>query len=317
MSSWQFSSVFTLVVLLLVVVLNGVVFFCFLAHRRLRENPFNVYLMCLLVFNILYAAMQNPLDLADHLYLTWPLGRVGCIVYHYSANFIPDCQMLSHLLITANRVWAVAFPLSYRRMHSHWVAFSLCLLMCVYAHFILLPEYLPQMLNMRTPLQEYGCLSQYYPSLAPEFGINVLAWSVVIGGYPYIVFKQHRRKLRRKTLFPGRKVIGQLPSSVIQDDAQGLGQDGVNKLSGNPQSVDRGSNAFTVLTLLTCSNLVFWTPAVVVFVVNAFKPVPYPDLFEVILTLFALQPVADPILFTVAKKDLQASLRRLFCCQRK
>lgn len=166
---------------------------------------------------------------------------------------------------------------------------------------------------------EGGCQSQFQTGLGPEFAINVLAWCVVIGAYPYIVYKRKFRGPKNGAVAPldpavGSKVEAQnsapRPNESVDD-----GSTGNNVLDTEARwfkKLNRRSTAFTVLTLMTCSTFFFWTPAVATYVTNAFNPLPYPALFQTVLIIFTLQPVLDPILFTVAIKDLQTAFRRVF-----
>lgn len=79
-----------------------------------------------------------------------------------------------------------------------------------------------------------------------------------------------------------------------------------------PKRIKNKSHAFTVLTLLTFSVFITWTPQNIYFTVGAFIPLDYPVMLQITTTLYALQPALDPLFFIVALKDLRDSYRDFF-----
>lgn len=111
---WNYAARYILVICVLVITLNGSVILSILNTWDLRTRPFYVYLLCLMIFNICYAATENPLAIINNLYPTWWLGAGWCRLYSYAETCISAGAMHTHALIAANRIWAVTFPLSYR-----------------------------------------------------------------------------------------------------------------------------------------------------------------------------------------------------------
>lgn len=111
---WNYTAKYIIVICTLVVLLNGSVLLSILTTPDLRTRPFNIYLLCLMTFNICYAATENPLAIINNIYPTWWLGADWCRLYCYAETLISAGAMHTHALIATNRVWAVTFPLSYR-----------------------------------------------------------------------------------------------------------------------------------------------------------------------------------------------------------
>lgn len=140
-ANWGFLAIFMTFIFVVVIILNSLVLFFFIKDPRLKTS-FSTYLICLLSLNILYAVIQNPLDIINDLYSYWLAGFRLCSLYIYALYFLQAASMHIHLLITCNRAWAVTFPLSHRRVHSHkWGAIILCICAWLYVHLLLLPGY--------------------------------------------------------------------------------------------------------------------------------------------------------------------------------
>jgi hypothetical protein len=65
--SWTFIPIFYIVVIFFALVSNGSVMLAFICRRNIRTS-FNIYLMNLCTANFLYAIIQNPADVINHLY---------------------------------------------------------------------------------------------------------------------------------------------------------------------------------------------------------------------------------------------------------
>lgn len=130
------------------ILLDGVVL-VLLLRKESRRRPFSVYLMCLLGTNMIYAIIQNPLDILHDVYPGWWLGTSACTTYLYTNYVLASCVVHSHVLITINRIWAVTFPIHYRNNHSRQVAIALCCLMYAYVHLCMVPGWLMDSVTYR------------------------------------------------------------------------------------------------------------------------------------------------------------------------
>lgn len=200
---WGFSSGSSLVICILSIFLNGLTLFVFLKDHALRVQPFNVYLIFLLICNLFLAIVQNPIEILNHRYPFWWMGHGGCVVYVYMNSFIGPAGMHAHVLISASRLWAMTFPHSYRRFHTRKMALFLCVCMFIYVHVVHLPDYIPQMINLKHPLKTYGCLSQYSVNISVQFLFYVCPILVIMTSYPIILHKHwQRRRMRDLRVLP-------------------------------------------------------------------------------------------------------------------
>lgn len=321
-SSWDFRAVFNISIATLVIITNVPTLLCFIKDARLRKQPFSVYLIFLLCINTAYAVLQDALELVVRLYSPQWLGGSLCIVYKYLTVCLTCCQMFAHDLITMSRLYAVTFPLTYRRVHSRKMAITLCLLMCVYVHAVQLPGFIPAMAHLKLPLKLFPCSVQYSPSKVQNILTFVVSFGIVILSYPYIAYKRSMRRISQRKIQPvslrSKKSAPTIVITAAAGAAETTDQSGdlttkmeaaEKKLPKRPQ---QRSNAFTVLTLLTASTLLFWSPAVVTQTIYSFMPVINPRYNEIAFSMFAFQPILDPLLFTVALKDLQAAFCAIF-----
>lgn len=276
--------------------------------------------MCLLVSNLLSAIFGNSMDVVNHMSPVWIAGKPACIVYQFAFTFVSSYQLLTHVLITLNRVWAVTYPFTYRRRHSRKTALITCAVMCTYVHLIQIPDFVINFSSMKLPLEIHGCQEQNPPNKMHQIMIYAAAVTVVITAYPYIAYKRYQYGKTRGKVLPATSYSRNQRVSIklVQMDGQESSLTGGESTGARLEKKDPekgGGRAFLVLTLLTCSTTICWTPAVVIFTISSFTNVTNDmTLFGVVLTIFAIQPVLDPLLFTVALQDLRAAFRNLFTC---
>lgn len=285
---WSFFSAWNITTTIIVAGFNMATLVYFLTNRDLRKLPFSIYLMCLMASNIALVVLHNPLELIDRFYPVCWIGRTFCIVYNYAISSIPGCQMHSHALITISRIWAVTFPISYRRLHTRSVAAASCLSMVIYVHLVQMPQFVLNVLKMRRPLEVYGCRMRL--STQQFLMIAMIPWAIIIGGYPFIIYQRRRLRISRKRV---------LPISVLLQGTDvattGLAETGRARASAN-----RDSRSSTILTLLTCSTLVFWSPVAISHSIASFATYSFPIVTQISVAMFSMQAIVDPILFSIA-----------------
>lgn len=317
---WNFIGILTTVIGILVVISNGTTLFVFLKDYTLRQQSFNILLMYLLISNILYAILQSPLEIINYKYSYWWLGRTWCIVYYYSTNVLASGSIFTHLLITLNRVWAVRNPLSYRRAQSPKMALLFCAGLWTYVHLAVLPDMIQKILLMQLPLEVYGCGARYPVRKGVQLLTFLVPLLVVILAYPYIVYKLCKRTRRRiaalKAVVPKR---GNQSHESCSDRSRPIEtithstSEVVVKTRLKWARSQVFDHAFVVLTLLTASVLICWTPITLTFLTDQV------DLrawhFKVVASLFAFQPALDPLLFAAGLRDLRRSFRNTMTCK--
>lgn len=162
---WNFNTVFSLGTASSTLLLNTATLLCFLKNPTLRKQPFNVYLICLLLNNIFSTCVVTPLQIIDHMFPVWWMGPHWCLVYIYMLSCVPNYQKFSHALITVSRVWAVTFPHSYRHRHTRNLAFILCGSMIVYVNMIYGVPLTRNVATLKVPWDIYFCGPQSMPDV--------------------------------------------------------------------------------------------------------------------------------------------------------
>ncbi|XP_055348845.1 probable G-protein coupled receptor No18 [Paramacrobiotus metropolitanus] len=326
--SWTFVPILGVIVLPLTVLFNGLILILFTIDSNLR-TPFNVYLANLLFANILYAVPVIPLDILNSLFRRWDLGSAACDVYIYSSYLMATVTAHCHLLITLNRLWAVQWPLSYAQRHSTKLAVGICAGMWLYVNAGLLPGIVLYFMKYQKPVNSFGCdlllagdaLAgfRYFNQLYLFDLVNLVIPAV----YPYLWYR--RRKIHPVEGVRYAVTSENQPSNEAGTGAtrKSKGHDGRYAVASENQPSETGGarkvkghgRAFAVLTILTASITVCWTPAAVFFTVSMFTDVSsWPTVIYIVRGLFAVQPVLDPILFAMTLPDLRNALQsRLFC----
>lgn len=325
--AWESYTVFTLTIAILTFVMNSATLVAFVTDKILRKQPFSIYLVCLLISNILLVLGAN-LEVLSHIYPVWTYGLAPCIVYHYTLTKISACQINAHALITINRVWAVTFPISYRHFHSRKIALAICACMWLYVHVVLLPNFVPRMANPKLPLESYGCQRQYRSAPLYFLFSYGVALFVIMLAYPFIMLKRRRQGKGKRKIVPcrgaadlsaseGTKAARTARAAQRTLPLSSIGDTAAASKKPNSYSLERGSYVFLVLTFLTCSTVICCAPKVLLFMIGGFTGTNFgPRLSQTVFAVSSIQPVLDPILFTIALKELQKAFARrfrLFC----
>ena len=113
---WNVNAVSQILTTVLAFSLNLLVV-AFLVKFRHLQTSFTIYLISLCSTNVLYAVLNSPFDIYAQIY-GWIMGNAACAISLYSAWVFSAMAIHSHALITANRVWATFFPISYRNSHN-------------------------------------------------------------------------------------------------------------------------------------------------------------------------------------------------------
>ncbi|XP_055348114.1 alpha-2B adrenergic receptor-like [Paramacrobiotus metropolitanus] len=321
-AQWTAVPIFTLIIFLLVLLVNATVLYVFYANPHLR-TPFTIYLINLFSANIIIALLQNPLDVLFELYGRWTFGHVACSLYLYGSYAVSGGTMVCHVVISANRIWAIVFPLHYRLHHSKRVAVWICVGIWGYVHVLIVPGLVMDGLWYRQPLEKLGCQVNMETQTAWSGAVHWLIYNIaeifVVGAYPFIWY--FRKKSRKVTNLSDSK-----PSSKPSDEANTTlpRVDTIISLETmappappKPRS-DRAraysmtitiikqkenTHAFTMLTFLTCSVALCWTPIMVFYGLAPYMGFP-PVFYPLARGIYALQAVADPIVFTLALREV-------------
>ncbi|XP_055345950.1 5-hydroxytryptamine receptor 1D-like [Paramacrobiotus metropolitanus] len=299
--SWSFPSISDMVIFPSIVIFNGSVLFIFI-YQGLLSRPFYIYLANLLFANLVFAIMNNPLDILNLIYPSWWLGNTACTVYLYSMYVVDGIMMHAHVLIAINRVWAVTFHISYTRRNTVRTALYCCLASCIYVHAVCLPYVVLDALYYRLPIETAGCLinteALQFWSLLTQFLIYTLPIVFIVAVYPYLVYKRRARRIAANIVAPE---TDQTPASekVEAGTVEVLPKNGTYNAKG-------GKRGFRVLTALTFSVTLLWTPSCIFFNVNCFIDISDQTLLmQIVLVMFASEAVLDPLLFALVLDDVR------------
>lgn len=171
---------------------------------------------------------------------------------------------------------------------------------------MLLPGYIADALWYRKLAHAQSCFlnadAQKEWSNTVQFIVYVLPEITVLAIYPYIWYRQKKRKkLRAPKVAPSdiSNAIGAVTAAsdiVSRDPGETNHSTGGENIRGRKPS----SNAFTVLTLLTASVFLTWTPQTMYYSILSLVAIESATTFEVTNILFNVQPILNPILFTAA-----------------
>lgn len=209
--AWNIVSALTLIETIAAFNLNLVVLIRIFTLQPL-QTPFYIYITNLLLANVVYFTLTAPLDFINELYTSWWLGNSWCTVYIYGLFVITLVQMSTHTLIAVNRLWAVQFPLSYKKFNTMRFISLLCFGTWLFAHVTCLPGVIMDAKHYRLPVEDNGCnvnLEVPFQNAWMVFVmmLNALMVFVVILLFPIIGLKlKSKRKVRAPVTF--QSVIG-------------------------------------------------------------------------------------------------------------
>ncbi|XP_055347138.1 G-protein coupled receptor 84-like [Paramacrobiotus metropolitanus] len=306
---WNFAAVGRLSFGIVQVILNLGMLIVFMFRKDLRTS-FTIYIIFLLIANLIYATCQYPLEVVRQLYPHWALSTSACVFYIYQCWIFCPVTMHMHVLITLNRIWAIAFPVSYRNRHSKRMAVLLCILMLLYLHLFVLPLVIIDAVWYKGNVAEKGCflngdVYRVY-SIVAAIITQDLPVVFVVGAYPFLLCKQFKRK-------KGALKIVDVVSRAGATEMVNRNTSQLVIVTSKPPTQGKASRPFLVLTLLTISVFIFWTPDQTLWTVNSFMAInDQPGLRNATMVLFALQAVLDPILFILSLKSFRAVIRNSF-----
>lgn len=169
---WGFVAIYNLIVTIVSFLANGSVMALLLVNPSLR-TPFNIYLMNLVSANFVFACVVSPAAIINNLYSGWWLALGYCSFLIYCQKVLESGIRVLHSLITLNRVWAIFWPLSYRRHHKVRTVYQIC----AFAWLFVLANVLPGLLLDYS----YYRLPTVINGTAVPCGLNTRAqWSWVL-----------------------------------------------------------------------------------------------------------------------------------------
>ncbi|XP_055335722.1 uncharacterized protein LOC129586486 [Paramacrobiotus metropolitanus] len=328
MPEWNTKVAISLVLCITGLGFNGILVLTFLVNRHLWR-PFNIYLFNLLFSNLLFFITESGFDIVQNLNGMWLLNSACCTVYLFGWWVVTLVQLTTHPLIATNRIWALWAPISYRRHHGYQTAIGLCVATWICGHIIGLWGLLSDHLYYRNLEDTHVCqiadteASQRVWMLVVQF-ISIAAVVTIVVAFPLIVYKDQKRKKIREGITVVTTGNDGNATGITQQKQQGeTGTAGSvapsapeimqhhsnmpptrsTTLTRNPKE---RSNAHTLLLfVLTVSVFIFWSPSVFYYAVVPFTGYSNPTVDNVVMIMFSVQSVLDPILFTFNLRNLR------------
>ncbi|XP_055352054.1 allatostatin-A receptor-like [Paramacrobiotus metropolitanus] len=124
------------------VLLNGLIIAVYLQNPLLR-NSFKTYIVNLSIAEVLLALTGMTGNFISAVFGYWPLPDAVCTFVLYGSRIFGSGIRYGHVIITLNRLWAVMYPLHYKRHHTLMVANASIVVSWVLAHAVHLPVIIP------------------------------------------------------------------------------------------------------------------------------------------------------------------------------
>ncbi|XP_055353506.1 uncharacterized protein LOC129599318 [Paramacrobiotus metropolitanus] len=203
-----------------------------------------------------------------------------------------------HFIISLNRFCAAAFPIQYRHNHTNVLAVSLSVGAWIAAHTITLPGIIIDAEKYRKLDLSDGCqvdvavnAGQKNWMICVQFSTCTVIGSILLM-YAFIIYKQAKRQ---------RKIFTKGTSSSVPTEYT----------SGMVASKKLKANATTLLTVITCSLVVFWSPATIYYAIVPFQDGLWnEDVVAVLNILFNFQTVMDPVIMALAVSEIREYVLR-------
>lgn len=214
--SWSPVAVGMAVIHIIIILTNGTALLLFAIEKELRTS-FTIYIINLQCVTFFQFAMNGFFYTAKIYYQKWVYGNAACTLYLYVHWIVSPWQSNCHVLITLNRLWAVAFPVNYRNYHNKKVAIAICTGVGIFSHAYSLPRYVFDRLYYRLPIDKYPCVMYCY--VMPLMNgicslihfIEAIDEAVILFSFLYIWYKHNQRR-RITSQSNSRAVANAVPS---------------------------------------------------------------------------------------------------------
>ncbi|XP_055330721.1 substance-K receptor-like [Paramacrobiotus metropolitanus] len=278
---WGFEYCLTAVCSILSLLLNSVVATFLLVRRELRK-PFNCYLISILIADGLISLL-GCINIAKDFIDENRMGKAVFVFMQYIYWVVAGIPLNLHVLVAGNRVWAVAYPFSFKLHHSY--SFAVCLICAAifYVHLICLPVVI--MFDVFFDDMFATDVAQVPEILVMwKKGVMLLIYDAPIvmmaASWIFVAFRLKRQ----------RNAISEKPRNSYAES-------------------QHAANSFWVFSALTLSVIVCWTPYEVYYTLYAFDRDYGSDaVVNLTLALYLVQPVIDPILLLITMGELRKAV---------
>ncbi|XP_055344682.1 5-hydroxytryptamine receptor 1D-like [Paramacrobiotus metropolitanus] len=305
------------------------------------QSPFSVYVVSLSVCDLCKSLTNSILKVTNNFQAPWLFGDIYCLLSQYSAATTTSIMMYLQVLISVNRLWAVAFPNNYRTAHNKKVAVGLIMAVVVFINAWALPDFLLDLQKERSTKQIEFCSSSYGvdQTLYDYFYgaiLHLLPQAIVIVLYPFIYFKVkgvlHKRakigmaKEGHSVEANGASLIKPTdtnPTTVSATSGEAndqskvtTGQESQKRSVKQPKAKESkqltGTRHFGVLTTLLISATLLWTPTHLAYILMMTGKFVNYSFLGVANFLFALDGSMNPLLCVLASKEWRSATKKAF-----
>ncbi|XP_055352889.1 5-hydroxytryptamine receptor 5A-like [Paramacrobiotus metropolitanus] len=274
-------------------------------------TDFTTYLLFLYLANVIYLIGDQPL-------LFWSeiahrdigsLGRSLCTFSNYFHRVASIVPLMCHVLVAVNRLWALRFPLHYRRRHTRRVALLICLGMAGYVHALTLPPFFIYMPYRYQPLTEFSgiCRDAFIPNYASWARIDsimnrFMPLIVIILIYIYLIVQ---RCVGRSQVESANNSTNR--TSTTRGNADPDATASLNRPVRQQRLHRKVVRPFLVLTLTTVGVIVCWLPLDIIFLCQLVLNLPVPPaVVQAFLMLYTLQLLFDPLMWICSLRRRKA-----------
>ncbi|OQV22609.1 hypothetical protein BV898_03434 [Hypsibius exemplaris] len=279
---------------------NSFMFLLITTDRQLR-TPFNTYVVCLAVSNIINN-IAKPFEIVNAWKgVAWAWSETACSLYMYIGWVQLSTLYNLHQVIACVRMWAVIHPQSYRTRNKQTLAVGLCVGVWVYAHLARLPFWILDTAYYRASIIQNGgscsantAKQQLYVAISQ--GILFFIPLIVLIMVTPVVFCAR--------IAQSKKIAARLPVvPVVSGPTSGRG----------PKQPQRGLFLLGLLSLLA---ILCWLPNSCFFLMLMIDPgfattVVPPSVSKVIVAMNIVPSSIDPIIFILSVENLRQAVCRL------
>ncbi|XP_055329969.1 uncharacterized protein LOC129582481 [Paramacrobiotus metropolitanus] len=292
--------------------LNGLTCLLILTNYSLLHNAFYLYVLNLSLCIVTSFVVNTPLYLVQSGYNRFWLGEHVCAFYLYGVYIIGPWAIFCHVLITANRFWAIVFPVEYRDFHTPRLAVILCGAAFLMTHVTMLPVVvLREVYGPALQYYRYQCTLSTPSSRMIMTAIAVCATIIcvlevlIVASYPVILYKY--RKQRR--LNPAVTHV----SHSTQKSSGHTMRSYLAHANRSENNRDRplSSGPFLTVTLFTVSYTFLMIPAAFYLSMGSIFRFFSERTFIILYILTVLQSIVDPIIFLTTLQGLRKALVRM------
>ncbi|XP_055353686.1 muscarinic acetylcholine receptor M2-like [Paramacrobiotus metropolitanus] len=317
---------------------NAFIIYAFIRFPRLRTQ-FNTYIFNLSIADLFVGIIVMPSFFLYNCYGYWPFGEPMCSVWVFTDWFMTFESVLTLAVISAERLWSVTWPISYKTWHrTNQVRCTIVLTWLVVA-----AVWIPALVYDRVyhdnivencawdPAKNFasgiyiGVLGYLLPFLLMCSCYAIVGWKVRTRSAPLrkmLAVEQDRTvtSVRQAiTVHTNDKSLA--PRKVLEDpEDNDLNEPKKRPLkkSSSSKPTTREGSALVTLGAIGFAFSVCWIPFYVYFFVTLFAWAQLPDWFLTLSYWLAyLNSAVNPVLYTALNEDMRKKAIEILCCRRK